>query len=365
MQQDRRSVLKQLAAGSAALLTLPLHGARAAATGNGQPATIRIGVAQPGIGNPPVFSGSSAAVAHAKGWVEEEFKADGIKVEWFFFKGAGPAVNEALTNQQLDFAFQGDLPAIVARAAGLKTKLVLATGVRSNIYLAVPPDSPIQSVKDLRGKRVAIFKGTNAQLPINRVLEANGLQERDLRSINLDQATTLAALSTKDIDAAFGNINLLRLRDKNAARIVYSSKGGSPIFTTQSHVLVTEEFAQQYPEITARVVKTFVKTSKWASDEVNREEVLRLWAKAGTPYEHWREDYEGQPLRVRINPNFDPFLIARYKDSVEQAYRFKLSRARVDVDQWIDQRYLQAALKELKLETYWPIFQANGKILGA
>ncbi|WP_343583603.1 ABC transporter substrate-binding protein [Herbaspirillum sp.] len=358
MQPDRRDLLKHLALGSATLLTLPLHAASA------RPAVIRIGVAQQGIGNPPAFSGSSAAVANAKGWLEDEFKADGIKVEWLFFKGAGPAVNEALTNQQLDFAFQGDLPAIVARAAGLKTKLVLATGVRSNIYLAVPPDSPIQSVKDLRGKRVAIFKGTNAQLPINRVLEANGLQERDLRSINLDQATTLAALSTKDIDAAFGNINLLRLRDKNAARIVYSSKGGSPIFTTQSHVLVTEQFAQQYPEITARTVKTFVKAAKWASDEVNRDEVLRLWARAGTPYEHWREDYDGQPLRVRINPNFDPFLLARYKDSVEQAYRLKLSRARFDVDQWVDQSYLRAALKELNLENYWPVFQPNGKILG-
>ncbi len=362
MQSDRRDLLKHLALGSAALLTLPALPLRAAPA---RPDVIRIGVAQPGIGNPPVFSGSSAAVANAKGWVEEEFKADGIKVEWFFFKGAGPAVNEALSNQQLDFAFQGDLPAIVARSAGLKTKLVLATGVRSNIYLAVPPDSPIQSVKDLRGKRVAIFKGTNAQLPINRVLEANGLQERELRSINLDQATTLAALSTKDIDAAFGNINLLRLRDKNAARIVFTSKGASPIFTTQSHVLVTEQFAQHYPDTTARVVKVFVKAAKWASDEVNRDEVLHLWARAGTPYEHWREDYDGQPLRVRINPNFDPFLIARYKDSVEQAYRFKLSRARFDVDQWIDQSYLKAALKDLKLENFWPVFQPDGKILGA
>ena len=84
MQQDRRSVLRQLAAGGAALLTLPLQSAsaaNAATSGGAKPSTIRIGVAQPGIGNPPVFSGSSAAVAHAKGWVEEEFKADGIKVE--------------------------------------------------------------------------------------------------------------------------------------------------------------------------------------------------------------------------------------------------------------------------------------------
>jgi sulfonate transport system substrate-binding protein len=358
----RRTLLKH-AIWSGLGLSAALSGRNARAAN--APTVIRIGVAQPGIGDPPAFSGSSPAIANSKGWIEEEFKPAGIKVEWFFFKGAGPAVNEALSNRQLDFAYQGDLPAIVARSAGLKTRLVMAAGVRANIYLAVPANSPIQSVKDLRGKRVAIFKGTNAQLPIDRVLEANGLTEKDLRAINLDQATTLAALTTSDIDAAFGNINLLRLRDKHAIRIVYTSKGASPVFTAQGHVLVTEEFSDRYPEITARAVKAFVKAAHWSSDDANRDEVFRLWARAGTPYEHWKEDFAGEPLRVRLNPNFDPFLIARYKDAIEQAYKFKLTRAKFDADQWIDQRYLRAALKELRLENYWPVFQPDGKILGA
>src|SRR5690242_15247429 len=164
MDMKRRQLIQGLGAGAL------LAGVAAARAQTPPPTVIRFGVAQPAIGNPPGFYGSSVSIAHAKGWIEDEFKKDNIKIEWFFFKGAGPAVNEALTNRQLDFAFQGDLPAIVGKAAGLKTRLVLATGVRSNIYLAAPPDSPIQSVKDLRGKRVAIFKGTNAQLPINRLL---------------------------------------------------------------------------------------------------------------------------------------------------------------------------------------------------
>ena len=363
MTLDRRSALRHLGAAGLAVAAAssPLR-ARAA----GLPSAIRIGVAQPATGTPPSFSASSAAIAHAKGWIEQEFAADpGTKVEWYFFKGAGPAVNEALTNAQLDFALQGDLPSIVGKAAGLKTKLVVASGVRSNIYLAVPPDSPIRSIKDLRGKRVSIFRGTNSQLPILRVLEANGLAERDIKGINLDTASSLAALATKDIDAAFGGIDLLRLRDKNAARIAFSSKGGSPIFTRQSHVLVTEAFANAHPEATARVVKAVVKTAHWSSQEANREEVLRLWARAGTPYDHWKEDYDGEPLRVRLNPNFDPFLVGRYKDAVVQAERLKLTRSRFDVDPWIDRRFLDAALKELKLTTYWPSFQANGLIDGA
>jgi sulfonate transport system substrate-binding protein len=237
--------------------------------------------------------------------------------------------------------------------------------VRANIYIGVPPDSPIRSVKDLGGKRVSIFKGTNMHLPAMRILADNGLSEKDLKILNLDTGSYLAALTTKDIDAAIGAMDILRLRDKGAVRIIYSSKGDNPIYTRQSHVLVTEEFAEKYPATTQRAVNVMVRAAKWCSDEANREEVLRLWARAGTPYEHWKEDYDGEPLRVRLNPNFDPFLVSRYKDAVEQAYKFRMTRAKIDVDKWIEQRYLKAALREQKLDNYWPVFEPNGKILGA
>ena len=354
----RRRALGLLAAGAG--LGLPRLHAHAA-----EASTIRIGVAQPAIGSPPGFGGSAIAIAHAKGWFEEEFKKDGVQVEWLFFKGAGPAVNEALTNGQLDFAVQGDLPAIIGKAAGLKTRLLLANGVRANIYIGVPPDSPLKTVAELRGKRVSLFRGTNMHLPALRLLEAHGLAERDLRILNLDTAGYLTALATRDIDAAIGSMDLLRLRDKGQVRVLYSSKNDSPVFTRQGHLLVTDRFAQANPALVQRVVDVAVRTARWASDESNREEVLRLWARAGTPFEHWKEDYAGEPLRIRLNPNFDPFLVGRYKDAIEQAYRFKLSRARFEAGPWIDTRPLQAALRGQKLEHFWPVYQADGKAAGA
>lgn len=359
MTHARRSILAaslQLVAGIVLGSAAALATTSAAAAAAANPSVIRIGVAQPAYGNPPLIAGSSLALAQATGAIEQEFKPDNIKVEWYFFKGAGPAVNEALSNRQLDFAYQGDLPSIIGRAAGLKTRLILATGVRANIYLAVPPDSTIRSVKDLRGKRVAIFKGTNGQLPIDRLLAANGMSERDLKVINLDTATAQAALTTKDIDAAFGGYDLLKLRDKGAARIVYTSKNDSPVFTRQSHVLVTDEFAARYPDATRRLVKAVLKSARWGSDDAHRDEVLQLWARTGTAkLEHWKEDYAGQPLRVRLSPLFDPFLTERYKDAVDHAYQFRLIRRRFDIDGWIDRSFLNASLKELKLDGYWPV----------
>src|SRR5476649_897234 len=107
---------------------------------------IRIGVATVGVGGKPVAGGTAFNTAQIKGLIDDEFKKDGIKVEWSFFKGAGPAVNEALANKQLDFAWQGDLPAIVARAGGVKTKLILASDQKQFIYLAVPADSPAKTI---------------------------------------------------------------------------------------------------------------------------------------------------------------------------------------------------------------------------
>ncbi len=124
---------------------------------------------------------------------------------------------------------------------------------------------------------------------------------------------------------------------------MFTSKRQSPVFTRESHVLVTEAFAHAQPELTQRVVDAVVRTARWASDEVNREEVLRLWARAGTPYEHCKEAYAGEPLRGRLNPTFDAFLVARYKDSLLYAQKFKLTRATFDVDAWIDTRYVNAA----------------------
>jgi len=93
--------------------------ARAAA-----PAVIRIGVPGVGIGNRPIIGGSSVATVALRGLLEEEFKAEGIKVQWNFVRGAGPAVNELFANGLADFGWGlGDLPSIIGHAGGLKTRI--------------------------------------------------------------------------------------------------------------------------------------------------------------------------------------------------------------------------------------------------
>ncbi|WP_148716136.1 ABC transporter substrate-binding protein [Chitinolyticbacter meiyuanensis] len=327
------------------------------------PPVVRIGVASPSVGNPPVYTTGSIGLARHKGWIDAEFKGTSTRIEWFFFKGAGPAVTEALTNNQLDVVFQGDLPSIMAKAAGLNTRLVLPVAIRSNVYLLVPPDSKIRGVADLKGKRVSLFRGTNAHLPINRILAAHGLKERDIRLINFDNASAQAALTTRDIDAAFVGVESLKLVDKGVARVAYSTQNQPPVYTRQSGLLATDEFARRYPDAVQRVVRGVVRSAHWASQEEHRTEVFKTWALMGYPVSVFETDYAKQPLKERLSPLFDPFLVGRYKDAVAGAREFKLARGDVDVDRWIDRRFVDAALKDLKLTGYWQPLNAQGKPL--
>lgn len=342
------------------IAAIALTGAQAHAD---KPAVIRIGVAQQGAGDPPTFGGSPAATVQQQQLLEKEFAADGIKVEWLFFKGAGPAVNEAIADKSLDFAFQGDLPAVLGRANGLKTRILLESGVRSGVKVAVPPDSQIKGIKDLKTQRVSIFRGTNLQLVADNVLAANQLNERDLRVINLDSASSLAALSSKGIDAAVNDYHLYKLRDQGLAKIIYESQKDGPQFTRQSHLLVLDDFDHAHPDIVQRVVNVFVKGAQWSSDEANRDALFKQWAKSGVSYASWQAEFADQPLKSRNSPLIDPFIVARYKAVADDALKLKLIRQPVEVDNWFETRYLDNALRTQSLDHYWTRYDAQGKPL--
>jgi sulfonate transport system substrate-binding protein len=130
-------------------------------------------------------------------------------------------------------------------------------------------------------------------------------------------------------------------------------------------LLVTDDFAARHPQAVQRVVTALVKTARAYSDEQQRADLFAQWGKAELPEKTWREDFIGQPLRVRLSPLLDPFLVARYKDASEEAFSLKLTRSKPEIDSWFDRRYLNAALKELKLEGYWPEYGADGELVGS
>jgi sulfonate transport system substrate-binding protein len=298
-----------------------------------------------------------------RGLLEEEFKAEGIKIQWNFLRGAGPAVNELFANGLADFGWGlGDLPSIIGHAGGLKTRILAAGGIRQNTYLAVPADSSINSIKDLKGKKVAIFKGTNAQLAIAKILEGNGLSEKEIRAINMDNNTARLALTTKDIEAAFGNADFLQLRDQGVAKIIYTTRGGDPRFLKHSSVIASQNFIDQYPDITQRLVNRFIDAAKWVSEqEANPAPVFQLWAKSGVAFSNYKEDFLNSSVKLRSSPLIDEYFSSQYKRAIADSKRFGLIKNDFSFEEWIEPKFLKQALKSKNLETYWQPFAADGK----
>tara|TARA_Y100001951_G_scaffold105372_1_gene122598 strand:+ start:11596 stop:12675 length:1080 start_codon:yes stop_codon:yes gene_type:complete len=301
-------------------------------------------------------------IAHAQGLFQEEFKNDDVSCK-FVGLNTVPMVGEALASNQIDFAGQGDLISLIGRSAGVKTRYILPVSKFANAYLAVPKDSPIQSIEDLKGKRVAYTRGNYVHLQVIRILAAHGLTEKDVRQVNLDMATGNTALATGDVDAVFSGPDLLSLRDSGVARIVYTTRERDLHATAQTGLIVRDDFASRYPQTTARVVKVLVRAAQWGSDEANREQVYGPW---------WSfrlqsaiaEDLQGRPWSELASPLFDPFLVAQYNDTYRLAKELRLLRGRdFDVNQWMDRSFLDKALAELGLQQHWAELDANGKAI--
>ena len=142
-------------------------------------------------------------------------------------QGRGAGGQQALSNKQIDFAYQGDLPQVVGRANGLKTKLV-ASGVRNNLYLVAPVASPLSSIKDIRDHKVSIFRGTNGHLvAIKRAGRPRPVRARHQgRQPGRGQRPGRAGVQR--VDAAFGGYEWFRCATR-PGKVIYST-GQDPAY---------------------------------------------------------------------------------------------------------------------------------------
>ena len=326
-----------------------------------KPTEIRIAFSSAGAGGRPLSGGSSLATAHLHAALEEEVKKDNIKVKWFFNVGAGPATNEQFANKLIDFASHGDLPLIVGRSTGLKHKIILGQGRFGETSFVVPANSEAKTLNDLKGKKIGVTKGTAGQLTLARVLERSGLTEKDFKVVSLDAATLKAALSTGDIDGAI--VRPYDLVSRGVAKVLLNIPR-DPKISSISTFWVGEEFEKKYPDIVQRVVTTVVKEAKWSSDEKNRTEIMKMWSRQATDtYLDYVESWKSYTLRERVSPLLDEYYVATLQKAIDETKRFKLVRRDVDINGWIEPKYLNHALKELKLEHYWDENDKDGNVI--
>jgi sulfonate transport system substrate-binding protein len=187
-----RWILRLLAAAIAALglalLWLPAPSyAQAAAKA---PELLRIGYQK---------SAANLVIVKQSGWLEARLPQ--TKVQWIEFP-AGPQLLEALSVGGLEFGLTGDSPPVFAQAAGKDLLYVGAEPPKpDSSAVLVLGDSPLKTLADLKGKRIAVQKGSSAHYLLLRAVDKAGLRWGDIQPIYLAPADARAAFERKSVDA--------------------------------------------------------------------------------------------------------------------------------------------------------------------
>ena len=336
----------------------------AAVNAGEQPKVVRIAsIATPGEGGKLIVGGGQSSTLVTKGWLEEDLRKKGIALEWVPIPVGvgGPLFNEALANRTADFAAYGDFPAIIGKAGGIDTVVIVPAGRGTNSYLVTQPGLAARTIADLKGLRIAVQKGRPHELAFSLLLKANRLKYGDFRIFNLNSQAAGAALAAGSVDAIFTNSDAFLLADKGVGRIVWSTKGTNWQWRTE--LFVRRDFAELYPEITQIVATAYVKAAHWSALEENRDEVIRITSRTGTPESVIARDYAGDeiPWKERWSPLFDDLMEKHYRDAIDFTRSEKLIRNNIDVRQWFDPRYVRVALHDLRLEEFWNARNPNGK----
>ena len=211
-------------------------------------------------------------VGHQKGWLsilkgrgtlEKRLAPLGVAVRWTEFN-AGPVQLEALNVGSIDFGDVGEAPPIFAQAAGTPLVYAGATVPRPKLEaVIVPKGSTIRSVADLKGKRVALNKGSNVHYFLVKLLEKNGLKYADVQTIFLAPPDARAAFEKGAIDAwVIWDPVLAAAQQTLDAQLLADASG---IVHNRAYYFTSRDFATRNPDVLKIAIDEVNAIDTWAS----------------------------------------------------------------------------------------------------
>ncbi len=197
-----------------------------------------------------------------KGWLEEEFSKDGITITWVQSLGSNKAL-EFLNAGSIDFGSSAGAAALVAKINGNPIKSVYVYSKPEWTALVAGKDSGIETVADLKGKTVAVTRGTDPHIFLVRALQGVGLSEQDITPVLLQHPDGATALVRGDVDAWAGLDPMMANVELNdGARLFHRDADAN----TYGILSTREEFLEQYPDVVKRVLVVYENARKYALD---------------------------------------------------------------------------------------------------
>ncbi|MFQ3459821.1 sulfonate ABC transporter substrate-binding protein [Bradyrhizobium sp. UFLA01-814] len=203
----------------------------------------------------------------SKGSLEEKLKAVGTKVVWTEFP-SGPPLLEALNVGAIDFGNTGEAPPIFAQAAGAPIQYVAyEPPAPKGEAILVPKDSPIKSVTDLKGKKVALNKGSNVHYLLVKALEKAGVKYSEIEPVFLAPADARAAFERGAVDAwVIWDPFQAAAEAATGARTVADGTG---IVANYQFYFASKKFLQADPKIVELVLAQLSEVDDWAKGDIH------------------------------------------------------------------------------------------------
>lgn len=205
-----------------------------------------------------------------KGLLEKEFAKDGIAIHWVQTLGSNKAL-EFLNAGSIDFGSTAGSAALVARINGNPIKSIYVYSRPEWTALVTSRDSAIAKVADLKGKRIAVTRGTDPHIFLVRALLGAGLSEKDIQPVLLQHPDGKTALIRGDVDAWAGLDPMMAQAEvEDGAKLFYRDAAAN----TWGILNVREEFARQHPTLVKRVLAVYEEARKYSLshyDEVKRD----------------------------------------------------------------------------------------------
>src|SRR5471030_1826346 len=195
-----------------------------------------------------------------KGLLEKEFAKDGIAIRWVQTLGSNKAL-EFLNAGSIDFGSTAGYAALVAKINGNPIKSIYVYSRPEWTALVTAKDSKIATVADLKGKRVAVTRGTDPHIFLVRALLDAGLSEKDITPVLLQHADGKTALIRGDVDAWAGLDPMMAQAEIEEGAKLFFRK---PDANTWGILNVREQFLKDYPDVVRRVLATYEEARKYS-----------------------------------------------------------------------------------------------------
>src|SRR5579885_1780045 len=206
-------------------------------------------------------------VLKEKGWLEEEFKKDGIAIRWVQTLGSNKAL-EFLNAGSLDFGSSAGAAALVSKINGNPIKSIYVYSQPEWTALVTRKDTAIAKIADLKGKRVAVTRGTDPHIFLVRALLSVGMTERDITPVLLQHPDGKIALIRGDVDAWAGLDPMMAQAEvEEGARLFYRNKAANTWGILSTRI----EFLKDHPDLVKRVLAVYERARKYSLDNYAEE----------------------------------------------------------------------------------------------